>query len=406
MTFLHAFKNRYSLPVWVRMFGEFLTGITGGMLAPFLIIYMNDKMGGHVLLSMMIVGLQPLTEILFTIVAGGITDRFGRKNIILIALFAQSLTMAGFSFAQNVAVFAGLYILNGACRSLYIPAARAQIADATEDSKLSEVFAVLSTIGSIGFTFGPTLGYLVYAYHPAWVFGFEAIALLVYCFIYWWKVPETAPIGGGYEEKVQRHFDFRAFLSSHYHVIMLMVLTLPISFFHTQTETNYRIYIEQIFPHFLSVLAILSTCQAVMMLLLEIGLVKWSERFSMSTITVITYVFYAAAAFLYGFSTDLWPLIVAQLVLTVAQSIGINHFLRFVSQMAPLNERGLYFALYGTHWDISRTIGPMIGGLFLIHFGGNILFYFVTCLLIFGGIGQYFFIKTISGSGQPEQINI
>ena len=80
MKYIKPLKNRYSLPVLVRFIGEFLTGITGGMLAPFLIIYVNNQMHGNVLLSMLIVGLQPLTEILFTIIAGGITDRYGRKK--------------------------------------------------------------------------------------------------------------------------------------------------------------------------------------------------------------------------------------------------------------------------------------------------------------------------------------
>lgn len=395
MSVFTTIKNRYSLPVQVRLFGEFLTGMTGGMLAPFLIIYIDDQLGGNVLLSMVIVGLQPLTEMLFTIIAGGFTDRFGRKKIIIVALISQSLTMVGFSLAHSVWMFSGLYILNGICRSLYIPAARAQIAETTEDKRLSEVFAVLSTVGSIGFTFGPTLGYLVYSFHPAMVFGFEAFALFLYCIVFWWKVPETAPIKYVVSEKKHQSFGFRTFLSNHYPVLTLMVLTLPISFFHAQTETNFRIYMEEVFSHYLSVLAILSTSQAVMMLILEIGLVKWSEKFSMQNITAISYGSYAIVAFLYGFSTELWLLILAQLILTVGQTIGINHFLRFVSQMAPANHRGLYFALYGSHWDISRTIGPFIGGLFLIHFGGDVLFYFVMCLLIIGGIGQFFFVKTI-----------
>ena len=154
MHFISYFKRRYAGPILVRLFGEFLTGVTGGMLAPFLIIYISHKMGGNVLTPMIIVGFQPLTEILFTIFAGGMTDRFGRKSIIVIALLSQSLTMAGLAVADTVWMFIGLYILNGICRSLYIPAARAQIADMTEKEKLSEVFAVISTIGSIGFTIG------------------------------------------------------------------------------------------------------------------------------------------------------------------------------------------------------------------------------------------------------------
>ena len=231
----------------------------------------------------------------------------------------------------------------------------------------------------------------------------SASSLFLYCLIFWWKVPETAPIKHKAPKENKRGFNLRD-LANHYPVLMLIVLTLPISFFHAQTETNYRIYVKQIFSDYLSVLAILSTCEAVMMLILEIGLVKWSERFSMQKIIAISYGSYAVVAFLYGFSSELWLLIMAQLLLTFGQTIGLNHLLRFVSQISPSHRRGLYFALYGSHWDISRTIGPFIGGLFLVHFGGNILFYFVMCLLIIGGIGQFFFVKTFQCGTRLEQL--
>ncbi|MBM7587802.1 MFS family permease [Bacillus pakistanensis] len=397
---LSQFKQRYSTPVWIQFCGELLTSTTGAMLAPFLIIFLHDQLGGNLILPLIIVGLQPLTEIVMTLIGGGLTDRLGRKSIILTGLLLQAVAMLGFVFAESVWLFAFMYILNGVGRTFYIPAQRAQIVDSTEEKKVSEVFAVISTIASFGMTIGPLLGFLVYTVNPVFTFGFQAAALSLYSLLVWLKLPETYPKTKDVESKSS--LTINDFFKQHYSVLGLMVFTLPISFFYAQTETNYRIYIEELFPDFLLMLTIMTTANAIFSILLEVLLVKWTERFKMKTILFISYSMYAVAAILYGFSDSLPLLILTVLVLTIAQSIGLNHLLRYVSTLAPKQNRGLYFSLYGIHWDISRTIGPLLGGVILIHWGGSSLFYLSAFLIAIGGIGQYIFVGFIE-KGRTEK---
>jgi MFS family permease len=107
-----SFFNRYPTTVWVRLFGELLTRLTSSMVTPFLILYLHDKLGGSVLLPMAVVGLQPLSDIVTTLLAGGLTDRIGRKPVIIGALALQMLAMAGMILANTAWLFALLYICN------------------------------------------------------------------------------------------------------------------------------------------------------------------------------------------------------------------------------------------------------------------------------------------------------
>ena len=68
--------------------------------------------------------------------------------------------------------------------------------------------------------------------------------------------------------------------------------------------------------------------------------------------------------------------------LVIGESIALNHLLRFVSEIAPHNKRGLYFSIYGIHWDISRTCGPVIGAVLLSNLNGSMLFYICASFLI------------------------
>ncbi len=74
----------------------------------------------------------------------------------------------------------------------------------------------------------------------------------------------------------------------------------------------------------------------------------------------------------------------------------LNHMQTFVSRLAPDHMRGRYFAFFGLHWDISRTIGPFLGGMMFIKFGGAALFLAIAGIVAAGGIAQYRTVLTLS----------
>lgn len=150
--------KRYNKPILIRLFGELLVRTTEAMLAIIFIVHVNKALNGNVIVTMLLFGLQPLADIVFTLIAGGVTDKYGRKKIMLLGLLLQAFAVSGFAFAESVAFFALLYVANGIGRSLYIPAQRAQIADLTKEEQQAEIFAVLHTTGAIGSVIGPLIG--------------------------------------------------------------------------------------------------------------------------------------------------------------------------------------------------------------------------------------------------------
>ena len=129
---------RYNKPIFIRLCGELLTRTTESMLALIMIIYVNKMLNGNVIITMLIFGLQPLSDILFTLIAGGITDKYGRKRLCYSDYYYKVLQSV-VSFRSIRFIFALLYVINGIGRSLYIPAQRAQIADLTKQEQQAEI---------------------------------------------------------------------------------------------------------------------------------------------------------------------------------------------------------------------------------------------------------------------------
>ncbi|MCU5224387.1 MDR family MFS transporter [Bacillus tropicus] len=395
---------RYNKPIIIRLCGELLTRTTESMLALIMIIYVNKMLNGNIMITMLIFGLQPLSDIVFTLIAGGITDKYGRKKIMLLGLLLQGVAIGSFIFAQSVFIFALLYIINGIGRSLYIPAQRAQIADLTKQGQQAEIFALLHTMAAIGSVIGPLIGSIFYRTHPEYVFTVQSIALIVYAIVIWTQLQETAPAMTKPTQKLEVSTP-KQFVHKHYAVLGLMITTLPISFFYAQTETNYLIFVKLTHLDFERILVFITTCKAIMEITLQVFLVKWSERFSMTKIIVISYACYTIAAIGYGFSATISSLFFTLLFLVIGESIALNYLLRFVSEIAPSDKRGLYFSIYGLHWDISRTCGPVLGAVLLSKLNGSILFYICACFLIAGGIMQALFIQNIERNKIKKDIS-
>ncbi|PEQ92081.1 MDR family MFS transporter [Bacillus cereus] len=385
---------RYNKPIFIRLCGELLTRTTESMLALIMIIHVNEMLNGNIIITMIIFGLQPLSDIVFTLIAGGVTDKYGRKKIMLLGLLLQAVAIGSFVFAQSVFIFALLYVMNGIGRSLYIPAQRAQIADLTKQKQQAEIFALLQTMGAIGFVIGPLIGTFFYRTHPDYLFIIQSITLMVYAVVVWTQLPETAPALTTPKQKLKLSSP-KHFVHKHYAIFGLMVSTLPISFFYAQTETNYPIFVKHTFLDFELILVFISTCKAIMEIFLQVFLVKWSEQFSMAKIILISYACYTIAAVGFSYSMTILSLFFTLLFLVIGESIALNHLLRFASEIAPHDKRGLYFSIYGIHWDISRTCGPVIGAVLLSKLNGSMLFYICASFLLVGGIVQALFVQNL-----------
>ncbi|MCK9912283.1 hypothetical protein MXD81_24230, partial [Microbacteriaceae bacterium K1510] len=76
-----------------------MTTFAGFMLRPFLAFYLYDKLEGNLTLAAVIIGLQPLTGMISGIYSGSLSDRFGRKPMMVTALLVESISMLGYVWA-------------------------------------------------------------------------------------------------------------------------------------------------------------------------------------------------------------------------------------------------------------------------------------------------------------------
>jgi MFS family permease len=110
----------------------------------------------------LLTSLYTLSLFLFAPAWGRMSDRYGRRPILLIGLFGFSATMLTFAFIENLPAVYAERILSGLFAAAVTPVALAAIGDlaATEEARARRLTFV-SLAGISGFLLGPMLGVFI-----------------------------------------------------------------------------------------------------------------------------------------------------------------------------------------------------------------------------------------------------
>lgn len=144
------------------------------------------RLGGY--LMVVFAGLQ----FLFAPVMGNLSDRFGRRPVLIASMFAFSVNYGLMGLAPNLAwLFVGR-ALTGIAGAVYAPVT-AYVADVTPPEKRAQSFGLIGGAFGLGFVLGPALGGLLGESGPRAPF-FAASALAALNFVYGLVVlPESLP---------------------------------------------------------------------------------------------------------------------------------------------------------------------------------------------------------------------
>ena len=74
---------------------------------------------------------------------------------------------------------------------------------------------------------------------------------------------------------------------------------------------------------------------------------------------VLSSLVYAAAILMFGATSSIWGLVAAMAVFTLAELMVAGLQQSFISNLAPENMRGQYFAAASLRYTLGRTIAPI-----------------------------------------------
>ncbi len=99
-------------------------------------------------------------QFLFAPIIGGLSDQFGRRPLLLAALFGFGVDYMIIVFAPNISWFFLARVIAGICGSS-VTVANAYIADISKDTDRAKNFGMIGAAFGLGFVVGPSMGGLL-----------------------------------------------------------------------------------------------------------------------------------------------------------------------------------------------------------------------------------------------------
>ena len=140
-----------------------------------------------------VLGIYSIFALVGEFVGGALTDKFGRRNLIIFGLVASALSTLILGFISNYLVLLPLAILIGFLSDIAGPAHNAMIADILDEKQRQEGFGIMRVVGNMAWIIGPTIGGFMANRSFLSLFITDATISCIVAVLFYLLVTETKP---------------------------------------------------------------------------------------------------------------------------------------------------------------------------------------------------------------------
>ena len=180
--------------LYILTFVLFVVMLGYGIVIPILPFYTESMGAGGTELGLLVAS-YAVMRLIFGPIWGSLSDRVGRKPILLIGISGYAITMVWFGLATELWMLFVARMLSGVLSSATAPTTMAYIGDSTPEKERGGGMGMLGAAGGVGTIFGPALGGFLAGESLSLPFfiaaGLSALSLL----LAWLFLPESLPKG-------------------------------------------------------------------------------------------------------------------------------------------------------------------------------------------------------------------
>ncbi len=390
------------------IFITLLIDVTGlGIIIPVLPKLIEELTGGSISDASAIGGWLTATyaalQFLFSPILGGLSDRYGRRPVLLISLFGFALDYLFLSYAPTISwLFVGRAIagISGAS----FTTASAYIADISNDKNRAQNFGMIGAAFGLGFIIGPVIGGLLGSMGSRVPFMFAAgLSFLNWMYGYF-VLPESLPADQ------RRKFDWKTTIPGR---SLLKIRNYPaigglaISFFLISlashaVQTNWSFFTIEKFGWSEKMIGISLGVVGLLVALVQVLLIRYTSPLLGNKKSIFFgLLFYSLGLFLFAFANQGWMMFVFLIPYCLGGIAG-PALQSIISSSVHNNEQGELQGSLTSLISLTSILGPpLMTGLFAyftrpsapVHFSG-VSFLLGGILMLLSAFCAYLALKT------------
>ena len=363
--------SRLDRRVWLLLFAMLAFRFGHGLYFPFSSIYFHNVLS--IPLSLVGVGLAVFAtaSVLSGLVAGPLTDRYGRKPVMLTALAGSSASFFAFSLVGGFAGYLAVSAAHGFVGwSMFEASRNAMVADVTPLGMRSRAYGLVRVGGNLGWALGPMVAGLASAaassggVYPRLFVGTSVLTALV-ALVLALTLKESRPVLEEAAGSVGTPGRLRAALSDRPFLVLLGVGVLLYYVF-TQDWQALPVYAKNFVGAADGQIGFFLGANGLMVILFQLPVSYLIDRGSRIVALLAGSVLLAASAatlllgesFLGIFVAFVFFFTLAEMILEVAGA-------SLAAELAPARLRGTYLGLFGACFGVAYGFSPIVAGMLL-----------------------------------------
>lgn len=192
--------------LWVLVFIAIINSMGFGIIIPLLYPY-GKKFGVTEHTIGLLTAAYSIAQFFATPVLGSLSDRFGRKPLLIFSLIGTCASFILFGFAESIFVLFAARILDGLTGG-NISVAQAMVSDISSPKERAKNFGILGSAFGFGFVIGPAIGGVLSKFGMKVPFFFAAGIAILGVLLTLFFLKETNQKKGGQSSSKKPNFSF------------------------------------------------------------------------------------------------------------------------------------------------------------------------------------------------------
>ena len=402
-TNLKNIYQEFPTPFWTLVGATFVDRLGGWLLFPFFSLYLTEKFNVGLTEVGYVFAIFALFGILGSFVGGALTDKFGRKWMLLFGLVVSGLSSLLMGIIDNIYLFylaagiVGLFAQAGG------PAQDAMVADLLPEEKRSEGYGILRVAANLSAALGPALGGFIATRSFMALFVGDAATSLVTAVIVYFLLPETKPQPREDEEEQS----FSQTMVGYTQVfrdgafMLFIFFSIIITGVYMQMNSTLPVYLRDFHNIPGQGYGLLLTINAAMVVLFQFWITRRIARYPAFLMMTLGTVLYGIGFAMFGFVATFAMFILAIVILTIGEMVTVPTAQTLVAGFSPEDMRGRYMAMYGFSWAIPSVFGPLGAGIIMDNYNPDLVWYLSGILAGISALGYVFLHLRIKERVEP-----
>ena len=303
---------------------------------------------------------------------GILADRFGRKRIVVPAIFLFAIAGTACAFTRDFNILIICRVFQGMSAAVMGSINVTIIGDLYSGRRRAEAMGLNASALSIGAAGYPLIGGALAAL--AWYYPFYLSLLAVPVgFVVLTALRNPEP---------DSREDFKSYLRGTWGylnnkkvmaVYIAGILTFIIIF--GAFLTYFAIYMDEAFDASGFIIGIFLSASSIAAAVVASQLGRITKWFSEATLIKASFAIYGLSLVLIPLMPSLWLLLIPMLLAGIAQGVNLPSILSMAAGLSPIEYRAVFMSINSSMIRLGQTVGPPLVGLLYVYRGADTAFY-------------------------------